>query len=48
MTTRVKHCDIGRSSSDNDFVTIIELPEGKHEYKFLIDGRWEYDLNEVC
>lgn len=32
--------------SDNDFVTIIELPEGKHEYKFFIDGRWEYDLNE--
>ena len=34
-------------SSDNDFVVILELPEGEHEYKFLIDGRWEYDLNEV-
>jgi hypothetical protein len=33
--------------SDNDFVAIIELPEGKHEYKFCIDGRWEYDLTEV-
>lgn len=33
--------------SDNDFVTILELPEGKHEYKFFIDGRWEYDLSEV-
>ncbi|UJR36154.1 hypothetical protein I4U23_028888 [Adineta vaga] len=32
--------------SDNDFVAILELPEGKHEYKFSIDGRWEYDLNE--
>jgi len=32
--------------SDNDFVAILELPEGKHEYKFFIDGRWEYDLNE--
>ncbi|CAF3856825.1 unnamed protein product [Rotaria sordida] len=32
--------------SDNDFVAILELPEGKHEYKFCIDGRWEYDLNE--
>ena len=35
------------SSSDNDFVVILELPEGEHEYKFQIDGRWEYDLNEV-
>lgn len=34
-------------SSDNDFVAILELPEGEHEYKFQIDGRWEYDLNEV-
>ncbi|CAF1511227.1 unnamed protein product [Adineta ricciae] len=33
--------------SDNDFVVILELPEGEHEYKFLIDGRWEYDLNEA-
>jgi hypothetical protein len=33
--------------SDNDFVAILELPEGEHEYKFNIDGRWEYDLNEV-
>jgi 5'-AMP-activated protein kinase regulatory beta subunit len=33
--------------SDNDFVAILELPEGEHEYKFSIDGRWEYDLNEV-
>lgn len=32
--------------SDNDFVVILELPEGEHEYKFFIDGRWEYDLNE--
>jgi len=32
--------------SDNDFVAILELPEGEHEYKFSIDGRWEYDLNE--
>jgi 5'-AMP-activated protein kinase regulatory beta subunit len=32
--------------SDNDFVAILELPEGEHDYKFNIDGRWEYDLNE--
>ncbi|CAF2034405.1 unnamed protein product [Rotaria magnacalcarata] len=32
--------------SENDFVAILDLPEGRHEYKFFIDGRWEYDLNE--
>ncbi|CAF0744789.1 unnamed protein product [Didymodactylos carnosus] len=32
--------------SDNDFVTIVELPEGKHQYKFIIDGRWEYDSSD--
>jgi len=37
---------ISMVKSDNDFVTILELPEGEHEYKFSIDGRWEYDLNE--
>ncbi|CAF0924777.1 unnamed protein product [Rotaria sp. Silwood1] len=37
---------IAMVKSDNDFVAILELPEGKHEYKFIIDGRWEYDLNE--
>ncbi|CAF2387111.1 unnamed protein product [Rotaria sp. Silwood2] len=37
---------IAMVKSDNDFVAILELPEGKHEYKFFIDGRSEYDLNE--
>jgi len=37
---------ISMVKSDNDFVTILELPEGRHEYKFFIDGRWEYDINE--
>lgn len=27
--------------SHGDFVTIIELPEGTHQYKFLVDGVWK-------
>lgn len=33
--------------SNGEFVTIIELPEGDHEYKFFVDGHWEHDKNAV-
>ncbi|PVD26783.1 hypothetical protein C0Q70_14461 [Pomacea canaliculata] len=26
--------------SHGDFYTIVDLPEGEHEYKFLVDGQW--------
>lgn len=29
--------------SHGDFVTIIDLPEGEHEYKFYVDGEWKHD-----
>lgn len=29
--------------SHGDFVTIIDLPEGDHEYKFCVDGNWKHD-----
>ncbi|GAB0091827.1 5'-AMP-activated protein kinase subunit beta [Sergentomyia squamirostris] len=29
--------------SHGDFVTIIDLPEGEHQYKFLVDGEWRHD-----
>ncbi|ESO83572.1 hypothetical protein LOTGIDRAFT_133271, partial [Lottia gigantea] len=32
--------------SQNDFYTIVDLPEGEHEYKFYIDGNWVKDPNE--
>jgi len=32
--------------STEDFVAIVELPEGKHEYKFLVDNEWKIDPNE--
>lgn len=36
--------------SHGDFVTIIDLPEGDHEYKFCVDGEWRHDpkLVSVC
>lgn len=29
--------------STSDFTTIINLPQGKHEYKYLVDGKWMVD-----
>lgn len=34
--------------SHGDFVTIIDLPEGEHEYKFYVDGEWKHDPKIVC
>lgn len=33
--------------SHNDFVTIIDLPEGEHQYKFCVDGNWQCDPKVV-
>ena len=30
-------------ASSSCFVTIIELPLGNHEYKFVVDGKWLHD-----
>jgi len=35
------------SRSHDDFIAIVELPSGEHEYKFLVDGEWKIDKNEV-
>ncbi|XP_022221643.2 5'-AMP-activated protein kinase subunit beta-1 [Drosophila obscura] len=29
--------------SHGNFVTIIDLPEGDHQYKFCVDGEWTHD-----
>lgn len=29
--------------SHGDFVTILDIPEGDHEYKFFVDGEWRHD-----
>lgn len=33
--------------SHGDFVTIIDLPEGEHQYKFCVDGEWKFDPSVV-
>lgn len=33
--------------SHGDFLTIIELPEGEHQYKFFVDGSWQHNPSEV-
>lgn len=32
--------------SHGDFSTIVELPEGSHQYKFYVDGHWVCDTNQ--
>lgn len=32
--------------SSNNFYTIIDLPEGIHKYRFLVDGQWKCDPKE--
>ena len=34
-------------SSQGDLSTIVELPEGPHQYKFFVDGGWVHDPNEA-
>ncbi|KRZ08612.1 5'-AMP-activated protein kinase subunit beta-2 [Trichinella zimbabwensis] len=31
--------------SHEDFITIVNLPEGRHEFKFYVDGSWICDNN---
>ena len=33
------------SRSNKDFVAIVDLKEGEHEYKFVVDGKWINDPN---
>ena len=34
---------IPMTNSHGDFTAIVELPEGRHEYKFFVDGQWLHD-----
>ncbi len=34
-------------SSQGDLTAIVELPLGNYEYKFVADGQWVHDPNEV-
>lgn len=33
--------------SGGEFTTIIELPSGVHYFKYLVDGNWIHDPNQV-
>ena len=33
--------------SKGDLTAIVELPLGRYEYKFVVDGHWVHDPNEV-
>uniref|UniRef100_K7GHB0 5'-AMP-activated protein kinase subunit beta-1 n=1 Tax=Pelodiscus sinensis TaxID=13735 RepID=K7GHB0_PELSI len=35
-----------RNHSHNNFVAILDLPEGEHQYKFYVDGQWTHDPSE--
>ena len=26
----------------------VSLPQGRHEYKLLVDGHWKHDQSQVC
>ncbi|XP_055878674.1 5'-AMP-activated protein kinase subunit beta-1-like isoform X6 [Biomphalaria glabrata] len=34
------------AKSHGDFYTILDLPEGEHQYKFFVDGQWVNSPNE--
>ncbi|XP_068246980.1 5'-AMP-activated protein kinase subunit beta-1-like [Palaemon carinicauda] len=33
--------------SEKDFIAIVDLPEGHHEYKFYVDGEWKVSSDEA-
>ena len=38
---------VAMTKNDEQFVAIVDLPEGEHQYKFVVDGNWEHDPNQV-
>ncbi|EDV28589.1 uncharacterized protein TRIADDRAFT_16636, partial [Trichoplax adhaerens] len=32
--------------SHSNFVTILDIPEGEHQFKYFIDGNWRHDENQ--
>ncbi|XP_034411180.1 5'-AMP-activated protein kinase subunit beta-2-like isoform X6 [Cyclopterus lumpus] len=47
QTTPTSSTPMGQSRSHNDFVAILDLPEGEHQYKFFVDGQWVHDSSET-
>lgn len=38
---------IAMAKNEGDFVAIVDLAEGEHQYKFVVDGNWEHDPSQV-
>ncbi|XP_071803449.1 5'-AMP-activated protein kinase subunit beta-2-like [Asterias amurensis] len=34
------------NKSHGDFTTIIDLPEGEHQYKYFVDGQWQHNTKQ--
>ena len=32
--------------SKNPFYTTLDLPAGQHQYKFIVDGKWYFDIKK--
>ena len=43
----LSYCCVVIFFSQGDFVTIVDLPEGTHQYKFMVDGAWKTISSEV-
>lgn len=39
--------NVSLKPSQKNFVAIVDLPEGEHQYKFCIDGQWTLDPTGV-
>ena len=43
----ITSCIISPNVSHSNFVAIVDLPEGEHQYKFCVDGNWTLDPTGV-
>lgn len=34
-----------RKQNDGSFAVALDLPPGRHEYKFIVDGQWLHDTD---
>ncbi len=37
-----------RKQKTGDFVAVLALPSGTHEYKFIVDDTWQTDPDNHC
>ena len=37
-----------RRQKTGDFVSVLALPPGTHEYRFIVEGNWQTDPDNNC